>query len=92
METYFDEKLEKISMELAEGCPGVFNVMFREGKALDAYPRLSGAHIFTTKAGVNIPSLIIKMIKGETLPKFKIKKIRMFRAPTEIIKEVIENV
>lgn len=73
-------KLEKIAMELCEEYEVIgaacFEFMFDEDgepKLIDAQPRLSGAHIVTTHAGLNIPHWILRLAQGETFTPQEIK-------------------
>jgi carbamoyl-phosphate synthase large subunit len=72
-------KMEKIAKDmcLKYGVRGAacFEFMYDdrgEPKIIDAQPRLSGGHVMTTQAGLNIPHELILLISGET---FKEKPI-----------------
>lgn len=82
-------KMEHIAMELCRNYSVVgaacFEFMFdKQGEPLliDCQPRLSGAHIVTTIAGLNIPAQLIELSKGnEFTPKpvnYNVKVVRTF--------------
>lgn len=73
-------KMEDIAMSLCRGYQVVGAACFEfmldetgEPKLIDAQPRLSGSHIVTTHAGLNIPEWIIRLVDGESFTKQPIK-------------------